>query len=158
VHRQGFRVKTLTLVTTLVDAALYRVEALAQLSLARWGMATKYAHGKTTMGLAVLKGKTVDGVLTARRVFALIDNLGRLGMGHAAQRQHVALERISLLDARRWLAAARDNALVIPLVVNPHRPYREEPRVRKRRPKQYPLMQSPRRELRKSWVNNIDRD
>jgi hypothetical protein len=158
VHRTGFRVKPITLVTTLVDAALYRVEALAQLSLARWGIATNYAHVTTTMGLAVLKCKTVDGGLTELMVFALMYNLVRLVMGHAAQRQHVALERISLLDARRWLAAARDNALVIPLVVNPHRPYREEPRVRKRRPTQYPLMQSPRRELRKSWVNNIDRD
>ena len=31
VHRQGFRVKSITLVTTLLDAALYTAEALAQL-------------------------------------------------------------------------------------------------------------------------------
>src|SRR5215813_2871460 len=158
VHRKGFRVKTITLVTTLVDPALYSVEALAQLYLARWGIETNYAHLKTTMGLAVLKCKTVDGVLKELMVFALIYNLVRLVMGQAAQRQHVAIERISFLDALRWLAAARDNELLISLVVNPHRPYRYEPRVRKRRPKQYPLMQSPRLELRKSLVNNIDRD
>ena len=35
------------------------------------------------------------------------------------------------------------------LVVNPARPGRSEPRVRKRRPKQYPLMKRPRAELRK---------
>jgi len=158
VHRKGFRVKTITLVTTLVDPALYSVEALAQLYLARWGIETNYAHLKTTMGLAVLKCKTVDGVLKELMVFALIYNLVRLVMGQAAQRQHVAIERISFLDALRWLAAARDNEILISLVVNPHRPYRYEPRVRKRRPKQYPLMQSPRLELRKSLVNNIDRD
>ena len=35
------------------------------------------------------------------------------------------------------------------LVVNPHRPNRIEPRVRKRRPKSYPLMTAPRRQLKK---------
>jgi len=68
-------------------------------------------------------------------------------MGQAAQRQHVDMDRISFLDALRWLAAARDDEILITLVVNPHRPYRYEPRVRKRRPKQYPLMQSPRLEV-----------
>jgi hypothetical protein len=110
------------------------------------------------MGLAVLKCKTVDGVLKELMVFALIYNLVRLVMGQAAQRQHVDMERISFLDALRWLAAARDGEMLITLVVNPHRPYRYEPRVRKRRPKQYPLMQTPRLELRKSLVKNIDMD
>jgi len=150
VQRKGFRVKAITLVTTLVDPVLYSVEALAQLYCARWGIETNYAHLKTTMGLAVLKCKTVDGVLKELIVFALIYNLVRLVMGQAAQRQHVDMDRISFLDALRWLAAARDDEILITLVVNPHRPYRYEPRVRKRRPKQYPLMQSPRLELRKS--------
>ena len=156
VHRKGFRVKAVTLVTTLDDAARYSGEALAQLYLARWGIETNYAHLKTTMGLAVLKCKTVDGVLKELMVFALIYNLVRLVMGQAAQRQHVDMDRISFLDALRWLAAARDDEILIPLVVNPHRPYRYEPRVRKRRPKQYPLMQTPRLELRKALVNNVD--
>ena len=63
VHRKGFRVQSITLVTTLLDAALYTVEALAQLYWARWGIETNFAHLKTTMGLDVLKCKTVDGVL-----------------------------------------------------------------------------------------------
>jgi hypothetical protein len=37
VHRKGFRVTIMTLVTTLLDAVLYPVEAFAQLSWARWG-------------------------------------------------------------------------------------------------------------------------
>jgi hypothetical protein len=52
----------------------------------------------------------------------------------------------------------RDNEPLSLLVVNPHRPYRYEPRVRKRRPKQYPLMQTPRKELRKLLANNTDVD
>ena len=158
VQRKGFRVKAITLVTTLVDTALYRVEALAQLYFARWGIETNYAHLKTTMGLAVLKCKTVDGVLKELIVFALIYNLVRLVMGQAGQRQHVDMDRISFLDALRWLAAARDDEILITLVVNPHRPYRYEPRVRKRRPKQYPLMQNTRQALRKSLANNLNMD
>jgi hypothetical protein len=158
VQRKGFRVKAITLVTTLGDAARYSAEALAQLYFARWGIETNYAHLKTTMGLDVLKGKTVEGVLKELMIFALIYNLVRLVMGQAAQRQRVDIDRISFLGALRWLAAARDDEILITLVVNPHRPYRYAPRVRKRRPKQYPLMQTTRLELRKALVNNVDTD
>ena len=72
--------------------------------------------------------------------------------------QRLAMDRISFLDVLRWLAAAQDEELLITLVVNPHRPYRHEPRVRKQRPQQYPLRQSSRLELRKSLVNNVDTD
>jgi hypothetical protein len=57
---------------------------------------------------------------------------------------------------RRWLAAARDDELLITLVVNLHRPYRDEPRVRKRRPKPYPLMKNTHPELRKPLVNKAN--
>jgi hypothetical protein len=56
------------------------------------------------------------------------------------------------------LASARDDELLPALVVNPSRPYRYEPRVRKRRPKIYPLMKNTRHEPRKSLVNNTDID
>ena len=121
-HHKGFRVKTITLVTTLVDAQRYGVKDFADLFLARWGIATNFAHFKTTMGLDVLKCKTVHGILKALIVFALIDNVVRLVMGQAARRQRVCLERISFIDALRWLASAQDDELLPALVVNPHRP------------------------------------
>jgi Transposase DDE domain len=156
VHRKGFRVKSIPLVTTLLDAALYTVEALAQLYWARWGIETNFAHLKTTMGLDVLKCKTVDGVLKELIVFALLYNLVRLVMAQAARRQQVAIDRMSFVDAARWLAAARDEESLPLLVMNPHRPYRYEPRVRKRRPKQYPVMQNTRQALRKVLANKTD--
>jgi hypothetical protein len=158
VHRKGFRVTKITLITTLLDAASYTVEALAQLYWARWGIETNFAHLKTTMGLDVLKCKTVEGVLKELIVFALIYNLVRMVMIQAARRQQVPLERISFIDAVRWLAAARTEESLPLLVLNLHRPYRYEPRVRKRRPKQYPLMQKTRQTLRNSLANNIDTD
>lgn len=76
-------------------------------------------------------------------------NLVRLVMAEAAERQGVPADRISFVDAYRWLAMAREDREVPELVVNPLRPGRFEPRVRKRRPKQFPLMQKPRDVLRK---------
>jgi hypothetical protein len=110
------------------------------------------------MGLDVLTGKTMDGVRKERIVCALTYHLVRLVMGQAARRQHVDIDRIRCSDAVRWLAAARDDASLPPLVVNPHRPYRYEPRGRKRRPKQYPLMKHARQELRKSLATNRETD
>ncbi len=78
--------------------------------------------------------------------------------GFPPRRQQVSIERISFIDALRWLASAQDDELLPALVVNPHRPYRYEPRVRKRRPKPYPLMTKPRQELRKSLANKTDVD
>ena len=153
VQQAGFRMKAVTLVTTLVDPQTYTLEALAELYLARWRIETNYAHLKTTMGLDVLKCKTVDGVLKELIIFALIYNLVRLVMWEAAKRQQVDVERISFIDALRWLASARVGESLPPLVVNPHRPNRYEPRVRKRRPKPYPLMTKPRQQLRKELIS-----
>jgi Transposase DDE domain len=155
---KGFRVKTITLVTTLVDAERYRVEDLADLFFARWGIETNLAHLKTTMGLDVLKCKTVNGVLKELMVFALIYNCIRLVMSQAARRQQVAIERISFIDAMRWLASAQADEPLPTLVVNRHRPNRYELRVRKRRPKPYPLMTKPRPELRKLLANKTHVD
>ncbi len=53
----------------------------------------------------------------------------------------------------RWLRHARPGDAMPPLIVNPERPGRVEPRCRKRRPKQYDLMNKPRDTLRKLLEN-----
>jgi hypothetical protein len=63
------------------------------------------AQLKTTMQMDVLHGKTVPGVLKEVTVFALVYNLGRLVMRPSATLQHTGVERISFLDALRWLSA-----------------------------------------------------
>jgi hypothetical protein len=79
-------------------------------------------------------------------------NLVRVVMIEAARRQGVEAERISFVDALRWLEQAEPGDDLSKLVVNPDRPNRFEPRVRKRRPKSYPLMTKPRSELRKEFL------
>lgn len=150
IHEKGFRPKEITLATTLLDASLYPLEALADLFQRRWQIETNFGHLKTTMKMDVLKCQTVEGVLKELHVFAIIYNLVRQVMLEAAQRQNVNVERISFIDALRWLQTAEPGEPLSKLVVNPHRPNRIEPRVRKRRPKNYPLMKAPRRQLKKN--------
>jgi hypothetical protein len=149
VGRPGFRTRTVTLVTTLVDGAAYSLEALAELYGIRWRVELNLRHLKTTMGMEVLRCKTVDGVLKELTVYAIVYNLVRVVMLEASNRQGVEVERISFIDALRWLCEAAPGDELPQLVVNPDRPGRVEPRVVKRRPKQYPRMTKPRKELRK---------
>jgi len=123
----------------LVQAGVHQVE-------------TSLAHLKTTMQMDVLHGKTVSGVLKELTVFAIVDNLVRMVMGHSAILQHIGVERISSLDALRWLSAPSTGIPLGASIVNRIRPHRVEPRVKKRRPKSFPLMLKPRQELRQQLV------
>ncbi len=149
IHEKGFRPKEITLVTTLLDSERYSSSSLADLFRQRWEIETNFGHLKTTMKMDVLKCKTVEGVLRELQVFALIYNMVRQVMLEAASRQRVDVRRISFIDALRWLQTAEPGDALPKLVVNPHRPNRLEPRVRKRRPKQYPVMKKPRRQPKK---------
>jgi hypothetical protein len=70
-----------------------------------YNVETALAQLKTTMRMEVLRCKTVLGVLKELTVFALVDNLVRMVMGQSARLQHLGVERISVLDALRWLGA-----------------------------------------------------
>lgn len=153
VNRRGFRTDAVTLVTTLLDAERYSAVDLAALYAQRWSVETNFDHLKTTMRMDVLRCQTVAGVLKELTMFVLVYNLVRLVMLEAAKRQRVPAERISFVDALRWLATAKPGDRLHNLVVNPHRPWRVEPRVRKRRPKEYPLMQEPRAVLRQRLMD-----
>lgn len=152
IARPGFRVREITLVTTLLDANRYSAVDLASAYRLRWTIETHFGHIKTTMGMDVLHCKTVRGVLKELTMFLLVYNLVRMTMLEAARRQEVPVERISFVDALRWLATAEPGDELPELVVNPLRRGRAEPRVRKRRPKQYDLMRRPRAELRKALL------
>jgi hypothetical protein len=152
VAQAGFRTQTVTLVTTLLEVDLYPAEALAALYHMRWQVETNLRHLKQTMGLEVLHCQRLLGVLKELTVFALVYNLVRAVMLEAAKQQGVALERISFIDALRWLSTARPGDPLSPLVVHPYRPDRVEPRAVKRRPKPYPLLTQPRREARKALI------
>jgi hypothetical protein len=147
----GFRTKEVTLVTTLLDPVRYPAAELAQLYFDRWQVEINLRHLKQTLHLDVLRCKTVEGIRKEVCMIALVYNLVRVVTFAAAQQQAVPPDRISFIDALRWLRHARPGERLPRLIVHQVR-HRVEPRVRKRRPKQYPLMRRPRAKLRKALI------
>jgi Transposase DDE domain len=152
-RRPGFRTRTVTLVTTLLDVKLYPSDSLAALYGMRWQVETHLKHLKTTMRFDVCKCMTVQGVLKEMTVYAIVYNLVRLVMAESARRRGVPVERISFIDALRWLREGTTTPDLSRLTVNPERPNRIEPRAIKRRPKEYDRLNKPRKELRKRLLD-----
>jgi len=154
INRPGFRVHEITLVTTLLDYQRYSAQALADLFHQRWTIETNLRHLKITLGMDTLHAQTVAGVHKEILMFCLLYNLVRLVMGVAAKAQQVPIDRISFIDALRWLLYEPTASSIPPLIIQPHRSDRLEPRVVKRRSKHYPLLTRPRPEMRKALLPN----
>lgn len=153
IRRRGFRPLEVNLVTTLLDQRKYPADQLVELGRGRWSAELNIRHLKTTMGMEVLKCKTVEGVLKELAVFCLVYNLVRAVMLKASAAQKVEVDRISFADALDWVRCTQPGAALWKLIVNPVRPNRLEPRAVKRRPKEYDRLNKPRRTMRKALEN-----
>jgi hypothetical protein len=154
----GGRTQVITLVTTLLNPVEYPAWAIAELYGVRWEVETDLRHVKTTMGMEVLRCKTVEGVLKELQIYALVYNLVRFVMLKAAKEQTQELQRLSFIDALRWLRQIVVRPTPLRVLQNPHRPNRQQPRVRKRRPKSYKLLTKPRPELIQELYRKRDTD
>lgn len=154
VAQRGYRVKEVVLVTTLLDAQLYPSAELSLLYQQRWEIETNLRHLKQTLRMDVLRTKTVDGIHKELAMFVIAYNLIRLAILQSSRSQNVSIIRISFIDALRRLRHADLSSPRRNLLVLPERPHRFEPRVRKRRPKQYRLMQKPRSQLQQDLIRN----
>ncbi len=100
------------------------------------------------MKMEYLKCRTPDGVMKELMIFALVYNLIRAAMVYAAARQGVTdANQISFTDTMRWLGtllATPSPEITDRLILNPIRPGRWHPRVKKRRMKGFSLMNKPR--------------
>jgi hypothetical protein len=98
-------------------------------------------------------------VIKELTVYAIVYNLVCAAAAESARRQNVDPFRISFIDALRWLAEGTDPTMLDRLLVLPRRPGRFEPRVRKRRSKQFPVMLKPLSELKldlmKRWNEGL---
>jgi Transposase DDE domain len=149
IKTRGMRTRQVTIATTLLDPTRYPKQEIARLYGLRWEQETNFRHLKTTMGMDQLKCQTFEGAIKELMVFTLVYNMVRAVMASAAARQSVdEANRVSFIDALRWLRQQLNTTPVpgvLPdLVVNPKRPGRYAPRVKKRRMKQYDLMKKPR--------------
>ena len=151
----GRRPRVITIVTTLLDAERYPAKDLARLYEKRWQVEVNLKHLKETLKMDVLRCQTFKGVIKELLMFVVVYNLVRRVMVEAARRQGVSPNRISFVDALRWLKEARVGDELPRLKVNPESSGRYEPRVRKRRPKPYALMTKPRAELKKELLKQV---
>lgn len=159
----GFRTGRISLITTLLDTTTYSPLEIVRLYGKRWDVELDLRHLKSTLGMDVLRCKTPSMVRKEIYVYFLAYNLLRSLMWSAGTTYVTPPLRLSLQGTRHHLnnfipqlLAADSKKLpqiyctllkVIAHKAVPERPGRSEPRVRKRRPKIYPLMTKPRHEL-----------
>jgi len=172
-HRKG-RGNKIILVTTLTDSLLWPVALLAALYARRWQIELYLDDIKTTLHLEMLSCLSPAMVHKELEMHFIAYNLIRSIMGEVAATCHVPLERLSFkgtLDTARqfsWILAQipprhrkRRQALYAQMLAIiaadrvPERSGRVEPRCQKRRPKRYPFMKRPRRELRAAHTNYL---
>jgi hypothetical protein len=164
IERKGFRTQCIWLATTLTESIIYPIEQMAELYYRRWSIELFFRDIKTTMAMEVLRCKTPDMVEKEIYMHATAYNAIRLLILHSAIEHQCELGRISFkgaldvicqwlpkagsyADKPRKLAQWKDELFeAIAAVKNPLRPCRREPRAKKRRPKNYPLLTAPRHE------------
>jgi DDE family transposase len=152
---KGQRTHVVTIATTLLDESLYPKDDVAELYGMRWRVETRFSELKTTLKMRKLKSKSPEGVMKELAVYCLVYNMVRMVTAAAGLRQNVEPERISFIDALRWLLLAEPGAPIPDLVVNPVRD-RHEPRVVKDLQDTYRKMTRPRAELRNELKNAVE--
>ena len=152
---KGQRTHVVTIATTLLDEKLYPKADVAELYGMRWSVETRFSELKTTLKMRKLKSKSPEGVLKELAVYCLVYNMVKTVAAAAALRQRVDADRISFIDALRWLLWAAPGAPIPDLIVNPLRPGRHQPRVVKDVNDTYQKMSKPRAELQRQL--NVER-
>ena len=164
-YQKGFRVRRLTVVTTLLDPELYPAQEILQAYLRRWRLEMCLDDLKTTLQMETLRGRSPATLQRELYTRLIAHNLIRCTMAQASSVHHVPLERLSFkgsLDAVRHfahaMARARSrgrrqrlwNLLLQTLAADlvPERPGRREPRAIKRRKNKYPRLDAPRHKFR----------
>jgi hypothetical protein len=165
IHIPGCRCQEVILVTTLLDAKRFGATQLAQLYFRRWSVELHFHQIKILLGMDVLRCLPPAMVRKELLMHLVAYNLIRALMQRASLIYQVQLGRLSFkgsLDSLHHFANAIHAAhakptrqrqlfdtllLTIALDQIPIRPTRTEPRVKKRRPKNYHLLTKPRRSM-----------
>jgi Transposase DDE domain len=154
------RVRTLVIVTTLLDARTYRARELGDLFRQRWHAELDLRSLKSVMGMEMLRTKSPAMVRKEVAVHLLAYNLIRGIMAAAARLGDVKPRQLSFAGALHTVRSFEGGHLYDPesiradlprlleLIVQKRvgdRPDRYEPRAVKRRPKPHPLLRMPRK-------------
>ncbi|MGB9407834.1 MAG: IS4 family transposase [Terracidiphilus sp.] len=170
-RRPGFRTRSVTLVTTLLDSERYPAQELALLYARRWQIELWFRDLKTSMGMEVLRCESPKMIHKELEMFFIAYNLIRCLMLQASRDYQVELIRLSFkgtVDAVRQFSAAiaqarsrkKQKELVDKLLQTlaadlvPERPGRREPRAVKRRPKPCAWLTKPRHQFKDAQHRN----
>ena len=174
IEQPGFRVQTLVVATTLLDAIEFTRDDLTQLYRARWHAELDLRSLKQTLQMDVLRCKTPELVRKELWTHILAYNLIRTIMAQAATKHGIEPRTISFKGAVQTLEAFQPvialqgehntafrrivydyllDAIVIHRVAD--RPDRYEPRRKKRRPKPYDRLMKPRGQAKRDMRNGL---
>jgi hypothetical protein len=173
-YQKGYRVRTVRVVTTLLDPKLYPAQEILETYLRRWGLELCLRDIKATLGLEMLRSRSPQLARQELYTRLIAHNLVRCIMAQAAKAQDVPLVRISFkgaLSAMDHFASALAQAstdvqyqslwnLLLTLLATdlvPERPGRREPRAIKRRKNKYPRLCGPRHQFRDQPKRNVRR-
>lgn len=163
--RPGFRVRQVTVVTTLLDPLDYPAHQILQAYVQRWRLELCFDDLKTTLGMEMLSCQSPEMIEKELYLHLIAHNLVRLVAAQAASAHRASIDRISFkgtLDGLRQFCLAMSQArtkraraklwdeLLRTLVDDsvPHRPDRREPRAVKRQKNKYPRLDRDRRKFR----------
>ena len=166
IERRGWRAKPMHFVTTLLDAKLFPAEQIVAGYGRRWNVELFFDDLKTSQKAAMLRTKSPPMVARELLMHLIVYNLVRLLMAQAEPKRAAeeqgrlsyrgTLDRVSTWHPALWGSSSVKRAdeakqrlleLIAKDPVIP-RPGRREPRVIKKRPKNFPLMTKPRKLLR----------
>jgi hypothetical protein len=174
VEQPGFRTKAVVVVTTLLDPEQTTREDLALLYRERWNNELDLRSIKITLQMDILRCKTPELVRKEIWTHVLAYNLIRTIMAQAAIEHEIPPRSISFkgtlqtLEAFQPLIAYREplgpshredlyqhllRAIVAHRVGD--RPDRFEPRMAKRRPKNYDRLMKPRQEVKREMLKRV---
>ena len=173
-YQKGFRVRQVTVITTLLDPQRYPAEQILRAYLRRWRLEMCLDDLKTTLQMDFMRGRSPQMVQKEMYTRLIAHNLVRCLMAQAASRHEVPLERLSFkgsLDALRHFAQAMAHARskakrqrlwerllqTLSRDLVPERPGRREPRALKRKKTKYPRLEGSRRTFRERPKRNTRR-
>ena len=174
IQQTGFRTRTLIVVTTLLDPNEVSKEELAELYRARWNNELDLRSIKSTMQMDFMRCKTPDLVHKEVWAHVIAYNLIRTIIAQAAENQHVKPRTISFKGTMQTLNAFQpvialqescDSRVLMNLfdqlldAISRHRiadrPDRFEPRLQKRRQKNYGFLRKPRATLKRELAKRV---
>lgn len=173
-YQKGFRVRQVTVVTTLLDAQRYPAQDILPAYRRRWRLEMCLDDLKTTLHMDLLRSRSP--VMAEKEVYSrlIAHNLIRALLAETAATQEVPMERLSFkgaLDALRHFSVAmsrvrrqhkRQRLWQHPLETLaadqvPERPGRREPRAVKRRKTKYARLNVPRHQFRDPLKRHVRR-